>query len=334
MATAQATSDPNLANKKDGAAAACDSCDKDQPSGKLSNTQQFAKDYLKRIDQPFNCGPNVSEENCLLVKWLQWKHQDYTKKCQGFFINEDGRMGPFSSISSKLMFNDVLKNGDKSLFMQGNSDFEEFCPGFNSFTTDQKIQFHTWIFELTAFPENVCSNKNSVVQGVNTAAACMFQLNYPVSARSFYSKPIGETHCMVSPQELLTDKGCIGCAFDVYKGKMHREVKNGREPTPFGVFNKAGKKISGSYWASQNKLLPAQEKCFEQYLNPAGKPIIGPDKRKPLFLTKCKSLGANFEWTPRYKFFKRIQRFPLCETKFAKLERDNLARYLAQKGQK
>jgi len=320
-------SDPNILNTRDGADAHCASCEKDSLAQKIP-AAVFAAEYLKRIDKPFNCENGISSDHCLLIDWLKFKSVTYSKNCKDFFMHEDGTIGDFSEYLGRLMFDDVQKNGEKSMFLQTNPDFEKYCPEYKSFDIDQKIAFHGWIFELTAFPENNCSNKNSVVKGVYSMAACMFQLNYPRKDRYWRSNGFDVKRCDISEKEILTTEGCIGCAFDEYKRKV---IKDG---TPFGVFNSAGKKVSGSYWASQNRLSQADEKCLESTYTKGPKPMQMKDKKsKPLYLTKCK--GANWEWVPRYKFFRRLQRFPLCKSRpEAQKEVTDLEVYLKTKIQK
>ena len=330
--------DPNLQHKSDGAQPPCSQCEAAKASKQISLAQEFAKQYIQNIAKPFPKCDNQEGPGCLLINWMKWKNADYAKNCKGFFMNEDGTIGSFSQMTGKLMFDDVLDNGEKSVFLQDNPMFEKYCPGFNQFSIDQKIAFHGWIFELTAFPENVCSNKNSVVPGVDSAAACMFQLNYPRSARSWRGSGLKVNHCDISEKALLTDAGCIGCSFDIYKKKT---MKDG---TPLGLIDKDGTKTSGSYWASQTPISEAQEKCLEstfQTVKMGGKEVKQPrkitvkvkgvTKTQYEFISKCaylnKKVNPNNEWLARYKFFKRIQRFPLCKTEFAKKEIADLEQY-------
>jgi len=317
-------SDPNLSKGSDGANASCELCDKQQKVNNIP-AEVFAKEYLKRIDKPFNCDNGVSSDHCLLIDWLKSKSATYNKNCSQFFMHEDGTIGDFSEHLGRLMFQDVEKNGENSLFLKSNPDFEKYCPEFKNFDIDQKIAFHGWIFEITAFPENNCSNKNSVVKGAYSMAACMFQLNYSKKDRYWRSNGFEVRHCDVNEKQILTSEGCMGCAFDEYKRKT---IKDG---TPFGVFNEQGKKTSGAYWASHNRLSAADEKCLESTYTKGPNPTqIKGKNGKPLFLTKCK--GANWEWVPRYKFFRRLQRFPLCKSRDeAKKELEKLEQYLKTK---
>lgn len=328
--TSSFAQDPNLNKQIQQGGAVIQDC-KDCQSSNNSDLITQTNELAGVLNKPFECGPGDDPQSCLLIDWLKWKHQSYSKNCQGFFLDANGKVGAFSKILAELMINDIKKNKEKSLFVNNNEQFQKLCPGFDKFTLNQKLAFHGWIFELTAFPENVCTNANSVVKGVNSAAACMLQLNYPTNMRGFYSSGAknadgtSEKHCKITPKELLTDRGCLSCGFDVYKWHMTKYDGN-----PFGEIAN-GKKINGSYWASQNPLSPAAENCFVKYLDAKNSVKKDPKTGKPLFLTQCKSLGANWEWTPRYKFFKRIQRFPLCKTDIAKQEVTELKKYLDSK---
>ena len=320
--------DPNLNNQHQGGGVI-----QDCPDCKANNLDLVAQasELAATLNAPFECVPGTSSESCMLIDWLKWKHQQYNKNCQGFFLDADGKVGSFSQILSGLMIGDIKKNKEQSYFVNNNDQFKKYCPGFEKMTLNQKLAFQGWIFELTAFPENVCSNAKSVVKGVNSAAACMLQLNYPTNLRAFYSQAAKnadgthENHCAIAPKDLLTDRGCLGCGFDVYK--WHMTKYDGK---PFGEVAD-GKKINGAYWASQNPLPPKALACFEKYLD-ANRDVKKDSKTgRPLFLINCKSLGANSEWTPRYKFFRRIQKFPLCETDLAKQELEDLNKFRESK---
>mgnify|MGYP000146092879 FL=1 len=262
-----------------------------------------ANGMLQALNHPIQCD-GTDLNNCLLIDWLKAKKEEYGKNgrsCGSFFVDEQGNLGSFSKLTAELIFNDIKSNEDKSLFLQSNSDFRRVCPKYDNFTVSQKAAFHGWILELTAFPESQCTI-TAKGAGVTTKAVCMFQLEDKPSLRYWRSNGFSPKRCAVSEKEIMTLDGCTGCAFDEYRRKM---TKDG---TPFGVFNESGKKVSGAYWASHNRLGDAETNCMLANLT---KDSSG----KPAYLKKCK--GANWEWMARYKFFERIQRFPLCGTKLA-----------------
>jgi len=280
-----------------------------------------AQDFLAKLNASMKCGPNSDKNNCLLIEWLQWKHHDYAKNCKGFFLDENGVVGSFSKLTTGLMAEDVKKFGDQSLFMKTNVDFDRICPNFKNFTMEQKIAFHGWIFELTAFPESTCDiNVKPNTSAPNDVAVCMYQLEKNVDKRKWRSSRFSPKRCAVSSAEILTVAGCTGCAFDEYKRKMTNDG------TPFGVFDANGKKISGSYWASHNPLSATQLACFEQYFDrKTKKPMM--TGKKATYLIKCPN--SNNEWFARYKFFGRLPRFPLCGSDAAKAEIEGLNAYKA-----
>jgi hypothetical protein len=250
-----------------------------------------------------------SSEDCLLVEWLKAKFQEFSKNCQGFFINQNGEVGSFSKVISNLILSDIEAHEEQSVFVKSIADFDKYCPRYKDFSLMQKVAFHGWIFELTAFPESSCDVKvkpNKLAP--TTPAVCMYQLEGPPSTRKWRSHGLKPQRCAVSYKEILTMEGCTGCAFDEFQRKMKKDG------TPFGVINAKGKFISRSYWASQNPLSEATLQCFEKYSSGKTSAL----RRK--YLKECKSMGANNEWPARAKFFKRLPRFPLCGTKESEYE--------------
>lgn len=286
----------------------------------------YIQDLLSKLNSPFICEADSDPNNCLLINWMKWKHKSYPAECQGFFLDEKGNLGSFSKETMTLFAQDIKQNKDQSVFLKSNPDFDRLCPNFKNFTTTQKLAFHSWLFELLAFPESSCKvNINANNNAPTTRAVCLYQLEDRPEIRKWRSEGFNPPRCAVSSKEILTMSGCTGCAFDEYKRKT---LKDG---TPFGIFDDKGRRISGSYWASQNPLTEAQEKCLEQYSDPkTGRPLM--KGGKPLYLSKCH--GSNNEWMARYKYFRRIQRFPLCGTELAQTEIDNLKAYDAQQGTK
>ena len=274
-----------------------------------------AKARLEGLEAPYTCAPNQTnaDPDCLLINWLHWKHQDYSPKCREFFLDNSGKLGAYSKQLASLMLNDIIRNKDKSVFSQNVPDFEIVCPGFNGFTLIQKMAFHGWIFELTAFPESSCNVDVKPAVGVNDTAVCMYQLELNKENRYWRSKGTEPKYCAVSNEEIQTMKGCTGCAFDEYMRKLKKDG------TPFGDV-KDGKKIRGSYWASHNRLPAEQKACMEKH---PGKN----NKGRPNWLDKCKDEGfsPNWEWQARVNFFKRLPRFPLCKTPEAEEQKKLLA---------
>ncbi|HVK61725.1 MAG TPA: hypothetical protein VM432_09255, partial [Bdellovibrionales bacterium] len=90
-------------------------------------------------------------------------------------------------------------------------------------------------------------------------------------------------------------------------------------------FRRDGKLVK-SYWASMNPLSPTEEACYQKYLDPKHEPKT--IKGVAVYKTACNTSGMNkhymAEWRPRYKFFRRIRRFPLCNTPEAKAELEAL----------
>lgn len=279
-----------------------------------------AQELIAKMNASFKCQDGGDSRNCLLIDWLKWKHKSYAADCKGFFLDEKGELGSFSKLTIGLFAEDIQKNKEQSVFVKSNPDFDRLCPEFKNFTTTQKMAFHGWIFELLAFPESSCNVKVKPNKGApTTKAVCLYQLEDRPEIRKWRSAKFSPPRCAVSSQQILTMSGCTGCAFDEYKRKT---LKDG---TPFGLIDEKGKRISGSYWASHNPLARVQEQCLEKYLDPNGKPLV--QGKKPLFLSKC--AGSNIEWVPRYKYFKRIQRFPLCGTDLAQDEINKLRSYQA-----
>lgn len=304
-----------------GALEACKDCQTPAASPLPAAFVSDAKDLLASINNSFHCEPGSDPNNCLLIDWLKWKHQSYAKNCKEFFLDEQGNLGKFSKITATLIAEDVKNYGDQSKFVQTNSDFDRLCPNFKNFTTTQKIAFHSWIFELLAFPESTCNiNVKPNLAAPTTKAVCLYQLEDRPEIRKWRSNQykFKPPRCAVSAAQILTIEGCTGCAFDEYKRKT---IKDG---SPFGVLNAQGKRTSGAYWASHNPLSSSQEACLEKYLDPkTGKPLMS--GKKPTYLLKCAK--SNNEWMPRYKFFRRLQRFPLCGTAMANSEIDDLKAY-------
>ncbi|MGZ3772339.1 MAG: hypothetical protein ACXVCY_00600 [Pseudobdellovibrionaceae bacterium] len=276
----------------------CTTCntDKNTAAPVTVSLQDQASFLKKKLNNSFTC-ENQSSEDCLLINWLKDKYNEYSKNCRGFFIDENGKLGAFSKSIINLIFDDVKQFGESSVFSKQVPDFEKYCPNFKNFNLMQRAAFHGWIFELTAFPESNCDIKvKANPNAPTTTAVCMFQLEKSPSTRKWRSKGFTPPRCAVSAQEIVKTEGCIGCAFDEYKRKM---LQDG---TPFGVFNEAGKPIHRSYWASQNPLPKKSLECMEKY-----------NSRKD-WLKGCKKLGANVEWLPRVNFFRRLPRFPLCNS--------------------
>lgn len=288
--------------------APCIDCGEQSTTLGASKAKQDAEEILNKIEggNPFQCDKS-NNANCTLINWLKMKEKTYAKNCQGFFLDESGKLGSFSKITTELMFNDIRKNNENSIFAKNIDDFKKYCPNYNSFSIAQKVAFHGWIFELTAFPESTCEvNIKPNNSAPTTKAVCMYQLEDKPSFRIWRSAGFDVKHCAVSESEILTVAGCTSCAFDEYKRKT---LKDG---TPFGQLDASGKKIHGAYWASHNPLAKADEDCMLKNL------AINKSTNKPLWRTVCKN--SNAEWMPRYKFFKRIQRFPLCNTDLAREE--------------
>jgi hypothetical protein len=305
-----------------GAAIPCLTCGTSMPSPLPVAILAEADDLIKALDRPVDCdpksNPKANPKTCLLMDWLKWKHKDYGPSCKEFFIDEKGMEGSYSKLIKTLIGVDIKQNQANSVFYKNNLDFEKLCPEYKNFTTKQKISFHAWNFELLAFPESTCNVNIKPAKGVNTKAVCLYQLEDKPEFRWWRSNGFPVKHCAVSAQEIMTLKGCTSCAFDEYKRKS---LKDG---TPFGIFDADEKKVSGAYWASFNPLPPSQEACYEKYMDQnTGKPLM--KGNKPIFRGMCK--GSNNEWIARYKFFKRIQKFPLCGTKLAKKELDGLQAY-------
>lgn len=274
-----------------------------------------AQARLAGLEAPYQCAENqtIKDPDCLLIKWLHWKFETYTKNCREFFLDQNGRLGDYSKYLATLMLNDIVRNQEKSVFIQDVPDFEKFCPGFKDFSLIQKTAFHGWIFELTAFPESTCNVNVKPAKGVNDIAVCMYQLEQKFDNRYWRSKGTDPKHCTVSVDEIQTMKGCTGCAFDEYMRKLKKDG------TPFGGV-KDGKKIHGSYWASHNILPDDKKACMGKY---PGKNKEG----KPNWLIECEKEGhkPNWEWQARVNFFKRLPRFPLCKTNDAKIQTQELA---------
>lgn len=279
----------------------------------------YAQEFISKINSSFVCKKDSDKNDCLLIDWLKWKHKSYAENCKGFFLDEQGKLGHFSKITAGLMAEDIKNFGEKSIFTKNNSDFDKFCPHFKNFTTAQKIAFHSWIFELTAFPESTCNiNVKPNTHAPTTKAVCLYQLEDRPSIRKWRSNGFTPQRCAVSASEILTVEGCTGCAFDEYKRKTKKDG------TPFGIVNNTGKRVSSAYWASHNPLAPIQQACFEKYYDAKlKKPFM--TGKKATYLLKCP--GSNNEWLPRYKFFGRIQRFPLCGTEAAQAEIEGLKIY-------
>lgn len=304
--------DPNI--KTEGQAlGSCENCSDDLASD--------AKELLSMINESFHCKADSDKNNCLLIDWLKWKHDAYATNCKGFFLDEKGNLGSFSKLTAGLMAEDIKTFEEDSVFIKNNPDFDRLCPNFKNFTTTQKIAFHGWIFELLAFPESTCNIKvKPNLHAPTTKAVCLYQLEDRPEIRKWRSHGFATKRCTVSAQQILTAEGCTGCAFDEYKRKS---LKDG---TPFGIIDANGKRISGSYWASHNPLSASQEDCLEKYLDPkTRKPLM--TGKKATYLLKCPK--SNNEWLPRYKFFGRLQRFPLCGTEAAKIEIEGLKAYQA-----
>lgn len=278
-----------------------------------------AKELIAKLNSSFKCQKDSSVQDCLLIDWMKWKHQSYAPNCKGFFLDENGNLGSFSKLTAGLIAGDIKKFNQQSVFVKDNPDFDRLCPGFKSLTTTQKIAFHGWIFELLAFPESSCNIKvKPNLAAPTTKAVCMYQLEDRPEIRKWRSSGFDPQRCAVSASQILTAEGCTGCAFDEYKRKS---IKSG---TPFGIVDADGKYVSRAYWASMNPLSKSQEECLEKYYDSkTKKPIMLGNK--PAFLSKCPK--ANNEWVPRYKFFRRVQRFPLCGTAYAGKELEELQNY-------
>ncbi len=270
--------------------------------------------FGKNLDGKLSC-EKTSEQGCVLIKWLQQKHETYAKSCQGFFVDEKGGLGEMSKAIARHILSDLEENRENSVFYKNNPDFDKLCPGFKKMNPMQKLAFHTWIFELTAFPESTCNvgiPANRSAEVPNGPAVCLYQLELSPELRKWRSAGFKQKNCAVSEKEILTLEGCTGCAFDDYKRHI---IANGR---PFGTLTPDGtKRLNRAYWASQNPLPTSTVDCMEKY--------SGLDsKNKPLWLSKCK--GALAEWIAPVKFFGRIGRFPLCETVQVQKELDSLNR--------
>lgn len=295
----------------------CTNCTTNIP---LKDLNVEVKELLGKLKQPYSCDFNAenpkSDPNCLLIQWLKWKHHDYPAACKDFFINNDGQLGKYSQLVSNLMLQDIQENKENSIFLKDSDDIIAYCPGYKKFSTMQKVAFHNWIFELTAFPESSCNpNTKPNLHAPTTKAVCMYQLEDKPEFRYWRSAGFKTKRCAVSEKEIYTMEGCTGCAFDEYKRKVNKDG------TPFGVFDMStGKKLSGSYWASHNPLMKNQYECM----------AANNTKLKngtPAWLKNCKN--ANWEWLARLKFFGRLTRFPLCETDAAEIEIKNLKAFKA-----
>lgn len=295
--------------------AACENCSV-KKTAKIEPLKQSAANLLADLNVSQTChqsdetnDTNETKANCILIEWLKAKYIEYPKQCREFFINQNGKLGSYSKTILKLILEDVKTFAEKSVFVKNSPDFDKYCPKFKDFNLLQKAAFHTWIFELTAFPESTCNvNVRGNPNAPTTTAVCMYQLEGPPSTRKWRSSGFQPERCAVSRKSLLTMEGCSGCAFDEYKRKINKDG------TPFGVFNKAGKRISGSYWASQNPLPEDALKCFKDNQG------ISRRTRKPLYLSKCEAFKPNIEWQARASFFRRLPRFPLCGTAEADIE--------------
>ena len=282
------------------------------PSDKDKSDFESLLIFGKQLDKNLSCD-KTSDQGCLVIKWLQQKHQTYAKNCQGFFVDQTGGLGELSRSIARHILEDLQENRESSVFYVDNLDFQKLCPGFKDMNAMQKLAFHTWIFELTAFPESTCSvgvPANRSAQVPNGPAVCMYQLELSPELRKWRSAGFKQKHCGVSEKEILSLEGCTGCAFDEYKRHI---VANGR---PFGTLTADGsQRVNRSYWASQNPLTKQNLDCM--------KANSGLDAKKhPLWLSKCK--GAIAEWEAPIKFFGRIGRFPLCKTDQAKKELESL----------
>lgn len=293
----------------------CEDC---QSSRDLENIRSEVSNLKSLLGAAINC-ENKSANDCMLIRWLQWKHESYAANCKHFFIDEKGKLGDYSKEVSSLILENISEQGANSVFVKNNPDFEKYCPGFKDFTISQKVAFHGWIFELTAFPESTCRVQSPVNHDApQTKAVCMYQLEDKPDIRAWRSARFQKKRCAVSEKELLTMKGCTGCAMDEYTRKM---IVHG---TPFGSFDEKRNRIRSSYWASHNPLHPDSAACFEKYRGYEKFPQKDPKTGKALWMQNCEF--ANHEWRPRYLFFKRIQRFPLCKTELSKLELEQLSK--------
>lgn len=288
-----------------------------KPQGASSvNVETDLRTYLAALDKPIPASFKDADDD-LLARWLRQKYKDYTAACRSFFITPSNMLGEPSQLASKALVQKVLdQGGAKSKFMTGTPRVHALCPGFDKLKPHQKIAFYNWAMELTAFPESTCNVQvHPNTHGTpNGAAVCLYQENGRRSDRSWRG-----AHCDVPSVSDLHN--CTLCAVDM----MAYQIDHLGEL--FG-FQQDGK-LHKAYWASWNPLSATEEACYQKYLDPQGNPKT--IKGKPVYQTACNPGGKSSkfymaEWTPRYKFVRRIQRFPLCETELARKEVSSLGK--------
>ena len=268
--------------------------------------------FQKIVDKGLSC-ENETAENCLLIQWIEEKYREYPA-CKAFFADDQkGKPGPLAVMVAKSIADDIAKNKFDSVFMKDNSDFDQpqICPGFKNMTPMQKVAFHTWIFELTAFPESGCNagvTPNSASDVPNGPAVCLYQLELAQSLRKWR----GPNCARLTPDEILKAEGCSACALDEYKRHMTRFGH------PFAKLSADGtQKLDPAYWASHNPLTAATRAKRDIFVACKGK--YKNDRKAQ----KANCVGSN-EWEAPINFFKRLPRFPLCQTPEAKWELDQL----------
>jgi hypothetical protein len=286
--------------------------------------QEFSgvKDFA-RISKDLNANSKsiqYDKDSKMLINWIKAKGKEY-KLCKQFFSDASGKLGPYGTAMASLIADDLARNERDSVFYKPNPDTKISCPGFDKMTPMQKVAFHTWVWELTALPESSCNLeiKDNISGDVPRGqAVCMYQLEYAKADREWRSSSPSKTnakgkdgrpikYCAVPESEIRTLAGCTGCAFDDYKrhfmatGYLFGEWND--DPKP--------KRLHAAQWAAHTRLTPklkadvaAYEKCREA--------------------KKCKSELLLNEKIAAKQFFERLERFPLCETEAAKIERASI----------
>lgn len=219
----------------------CDLAKKSQTTTRL-DVRVEAREALANINTKIKCEPDKPNA-CVMIEWAKNEAID-KKHCADFFINEDGNLGELGQLMSRLVSEDIIKEGENSVFLKNYPEIEKICPNYPKFTTGVRIGFYTYWMEVLAFFESTCNpdkiNDNKDVP--NGPAVGLYQMEPKPSTRSWRG-PL----CKVSEKEIKTAKGNTGCAFEIFRALL----KSGKI---FGQRDPKTGKLSGiRYWHAQNE---------------------------------------------------------------------------------